>query len=741
MSEPPNLDSDLTFRGLQEGETVFERYTLAKIIGRGGMGIVWLARDEKLGRDVALKFLPEFFVHDRFAVDQLKRETNRCLGLTHEGIVRIYDFLEDPPRSRAAISMEYIAGSNLSDLRLERPHRCFGVEELGPVVLQVCEALHYAHQRAQIVHRDIKPANLLLGSRGEVKITDFGIAHSLADSASRVSAEFSASAGTLSYMSPQQALGERPSPADDVYALGATLYDLLTGRPPFHSGNVYAQLKEVTAPPMTVRRAEFGVPDPGLPPEWDETIRACLEKAPERRPQSAMEVAQRLGLVAGAPAPETAAPTRPAAPVRPVAPTPPRAAAPAPRSRLRMGLLAGVIGLVALVAASAVGVYLLVQRAHRGESDDFSESLSEDGTPRKKVGGVTGVLQVPAKYKTIQAAIDAAAEDATVSIAPGIYQEALRLKNGVKIVGADAKTCKLQAPNGPPAAILAIRCAAGSIEGLDISPVEARPAVYWPDFALDPQNRVRTIQPDSDAAKAGLKIGLLVRSINSQRVPPGSASYLLARQKLSLQIEDENEQTRVISLSPKLAPAYGVPSGIVLIGSPIVVRNCEVHGFPGSGIHLLGAAGVRTKVQANDCSKNGDAGILLSDGADAEVRDNTATNNRKNGIEFYNATGLAESNHCLRNEGSGLQISGAQTRADVRRNDCNANLAHGITAIAAAAGAIESNICEDNAIWGIYVADLETKPHVSANTLKNNKKGSLEVAAGAAPSISNQDRR
>ncbi len=295
MSDFPNLDSDATIRGLHAGQRVFERYTLIRIVGRGGMGIVWLARDDKLAREVALKFLPEFFVHDQFAVDQLKRETSRCLALTHEGIVRIYDFLEDPEQSLAAISMEYVAGANLSNVRLQRPHRCFSVEELGPIIRQVCEALHYAHHRAHVVHRDIKPANLLLDSRGEVKITDFGIARSLADSASRVSADFSSSAGTLSYMSPQQALGERASEADDIYALGATIYDLLTGRPPFHSGNVYAQLKELVPPPMSVRRVEFEIPGPNLPAAWEATVLACLEKRPERRPQSAMEVAERLG--------------------------------------------------------------------------------------------------------------------------------------------------------------------------------------------------------------------------------------------------------------------------------------------------------------------------------------------------------------------------------------------------------------------------------------------------------------
>src|SRR5499427_904878 len=111
------------------GQTVFGRYTLVKVLGRGGMGIVWLARDEELERDVALKFLPDLMIHDRAAFDQLKREAKRCLDLTHPHIVRIHDFVHD--ERSGGISMEYINGETLSNLRAEKERSVFEPDEIA----------------------------------------------------------------------------------------------------------------------------------------------------------------------------------------------------------------------------------------------------------------------------------------------------------------------------------------------------------------------------------------------------------------------------------------------------------------------------------------------------------------------------------------------------------------------------------------------------------------------------------
>ncbi len=309
------LDFGTTIKGFLPGQKVLGRYKLDRILGRGGMGVVWLARDEELDRDVALKFLPEVVALDAEAVVDLKRETRRNLDLTHAHIVRIHDFVSD--KRTAAIAMEYVKGASLAALKLERPGRVFPVAELRPWVEQLLEALHYAHTKAKVVHRDLKPANLMLTDAGDLKITDFGIATSITDSVSRVSKQAGAS-GTPVYMSPQQMMGEKAAVTDDIYAVGATLYELLTGKPPFYSGNVIVQVQSKVAPPIAERRAELGVEGDPVPPEWEQAIASCLAKDSAERPQSAKELAKRLSAPVSAPTRSTPIKTPPAAAASPV---------------------------------------------------------------------------------------------------------------------------------------------------------------------------------------------------------------------------------------------------------------------------------------------------------------------------------------------------------------------------------------------------------------------------------------
>lgn len=287
-----DLDFGATIKGFTPGQKVFDRYTLTKILGRGGMGVVWLARDEKLDRDVALKFLPELVALDERAVDDLKRETRRALDLTHPHIVRIYDFVDDA--SSAAIAMEWVDGPSLSILAMEHEDRIYPIEIILPWVEQLCEALSYAHARAKVVHRDLKPANLMIDAEDMLKIADFGISATLTDSTTRVSKQ-AGSSGSPPYMSPQQMLGKPTAVTDDVYALGATLYELLTGKPPFYTGRIDLQVMQETPPSIAERRTELNVRNTNIvPSEWEETIAACLAKEPGDRPQSAGEVWERL---------------------------------------------------------------------------------------------------------------------------------------------------------------------------------------------------------------------------------------------------------------------------------------------------------------------------------------------------------------------------------------------------------------------------------------------------------------
>src|SRR3954469_16930029 len=218
----------------------------------------------------------------------MKRETRRSLDLTHKNIVRIYDFVHS--EQSGCISMEYIDGDTLSNLRADKPRKVFEPHELEQWTSQLCDALDYAHNHARIIHRDLKPANLMVNQRGDLKITDFGIARSLSDSVSKVTMH--GKSGTLVYMSPQQLDGERGTHLDDIYSLGASVYELLTSKPPFYSGNVDRQIHEKIPPLMTARRYELEVSSEPVDDTWEEVVRHCLAKDPAKRPQSVSEVAK-----------------------------------------------------------------------------------------------------------------------------------------------------------------------------------------------------------------------------------------------------------------------------------------------------------------------------------------------------------------------------------------------------------------------------------------------------------------
>jgi len=287
------------------GSVVFGRYKLEKELGRGGMGVVWLAHDERVDVPVALKFLPDIVARDNESVDELKRELRRGLNLTHPGIVRVYSFEQDA--SGAAIAMEYVDGPTLSGLKLKQPSQCFDTEDLLPLIEQLCAALDYAHFEAKIVHRDLKPRNLMLTTKGRLKIADFGVATSISDTVSRASLRKDGS-GTPPYMSPQQAFGENPSPGDDIYSLGATLYELLTSRPPFYQGNILAQVQQRVPPSIADRREVLKINGKKpVPPEWEKAIASCLAKLAEDRPQRAGELLEMLRGLRAAPQGHTGA--------------------------------------------------------------------------------------------------------------------------------------------------------------------------------------------------------------------------------------------------------------------------------------------------------------------------------------------------------------------------------------------------------------------------------------------------
>ncbi|MBU1743566.1 MAG: serine/threonine protein kinase, partial [Proteobacteria bacterium] len=200
-----------------------ERYTLHGELGRGGMAVVYRARDEALGREVALKFLSEEISNKRGMVELFQREARAAAQLNHPNIVTVYDTGE--LSGRTFIAMELVEGETIEDI-LDRQGRLKIIDALR-ISEAVLNALDYAHSK-RIVHRDIKPSNIMRNSFNVVKLMDFGLAKSF-DS----SAKTTAICGTPLYMAPEQFVGRNIDARTDVFAAGATIYEMITGTPPF----------------------------------------------------------------------------------------------------------------------------------------------------------------------------------------------------------------------------------------------------------------------------------------------------------------------------------------------------------------------------------------------------------------------------------------------------------------------------------------------------------------------------
>ena len=298
-----------------------DRYSLLKRLGHGGAGEVWLATDTVLSEPSALKLLPPAKEGDAAAFEDLRQETRRSRRLSHPNIIRIYDF-HNLPGEIPFISMEYVKGVNLDAVREREPQGVLSWEYLRPILRDLCEALAYAHSEG-LVHRDLKPSNLLINEKGQLKLADFGIAASCREPAGR-GAERHQGWGTLAYVSPQQLDGGVPSTSDDLYSLGASLYELLTGVPPFYEGELEVQIRLATPQPLAERLQRFGRVNE-IPPGINALVMDCLAKDPAQRPITARDVQRRIENAFVAPkAPRPSAGG--AMPTPPVPPPPPKPA-------------------------------------------------------------------------------------------------------------------------------------------------------------------------------------------------------------------------------------------------------------------------------------------------------------------------------------------------------------------------------------------------------------------------------
>ena len=276
---------------IESGTVIDGRYEVLSRIGTGGMADVYLARDQLLGRQVAVKLLHHRFAEDQEFVERFRREASSAAGLSHPNVVAIFDRGEWD--GTYYIAMEYLPGRSLKAV----------VREQGPmdpavaidIVIQILQAARFAHRRG-VIHRDLKPHNVILDEEGRAKVTDFGIARAGASDMTLTGSIM----GTAQYLSPEQAQGHAVSAASDIYAVGIVLYELLTGAVPFDGETaVTIALKQVSATPLAPSAVASGAaaapgvtstvapwPAPArgaIPPELDAVVLRALAKDPAER--------------------------------------------------------------------------------------------------------------------------------------------------------------------------------------------------------------------------------------------------------------------------------------------------------------------------------------------------------------------------------------------------------------------------------------------------------------------------
>lgn len=261
---------------LRPGTFLQDRYEILEQIGSGGMSAVYKAKCHKLNRLVAIKVLKEEFSNDSNFVGKFKMEAQAAAGLSHPNIVSVYDVIDEGKIHY--IVMELIEGITLKSYITKKG--CLEIKESIGIAIQVAQGMAAAHEQ-HIIHRDIKPQNMIISRDGKVKVADFGIARAV--SAQTLT---SAAMGSVHYISPEQARGGFSDERSDIYSLGITMYEMVTGRLPFEGDNTVsialAHLEDAIVPPSVYK--------PGIPISLERIILKCTEKKPERRYSSANDV-------------------------------------------------------------------------------------------------------------------------------------------------------------------------------------------------------------------------------------------------------------------------------------------------------------------------------------------------------------------------------------------------------------------------------------------------------------------
>jgi len=284
VTPPSGANRTLNFQRLEPGTMLIDRFCVKERIGGGGFGTVYRVEDIAVREELVLKILSPQLSLDEAMLRRFVQELRLTRRITHRNVIRIHDLLD--LQGAQAISMEYFPGQDLG--RVLRDEGVLSVERVLGIAAQVIEGLTAAHELG-IVHRDIKPANLLLGEGEHVKIVDFGLASVGQSTRSRLT-QSGILVGTPEYISPEQITGHEVDGRTDLYSLGVVLYELLTGRQPFHGPNAVNVLFQHLEPDVPrAREVRAGIPD-----DVDELVMRCMSRFPDDRPQSARELLEWL---------------------------------------------------------------------------------------------------------------------------------------------------------------------------------------------------------------------------------------------------------------------------------------------------------------------------------------------------------------------------------------------------------------------------------------------------------------
>jgi eukaryotic-like serine/threonine-protein kinase len=625
--------------GLAPGTIVDSRYKILSRLGAGGMADVFLAEDQQLGRNVALKLLYQRFAEDPDFVERFRREAQAAAGLQHPNVVSVYD--RGAFDDTYYIAMEYLPGRSLKQLiRQEAP--------LDPVraidiALQILKAARFAHRRG-VIHRDLKPHNVIIDDSDNAKVTDFGIARAGASDMT----ETGSIMGTAQYLSPEQAQGHAVSAGSDLYSIGVVLYEMLTGRVPFDAESAVTialkHVSEAPPPPTAI--------NPRVPPELEQVVMWALNKNPVDRPVNAdqfitaLEQAKAsilsgdrgqrtasMAALAGVAAGRYAAA---ASAVRPPPPAPPPAAFDGddgigvvyaeppegpPEDRRRLWPWLVLLAVVLLLAGGGVAAYLLTRPAKAIVPPVVGETFQTAQTQLENDGFEVGQTQATSTQKP-----------GTVIRQNPLSGSKIKLGSTVALtVSSGPGTANVPAVQGDT---LAQAKSSIQIAGLKVGKV-----VQQASTTVTKGQVIGT----NPTAGANPTVGTAVQIIVSSGPPPVSVpdvtTEAVGQAKATLEGRGFNVNTtsqvsstvtpgNVISQSPGGGSTVASGSTITLVvakAPPTVAVPNVVGQKRGPAEATLGAAGFPATVQITDVNTKSQGAVVLNQSPAASTMENRGT--------------------------------------------------------------------------------------------------------------------